>query len=570
MTIRPGTSEPWMADVGWSTWEEIDRLPDPLGSIENFGWPCYEGNGRQSGYDGANLNICENLYAEGSNAVVPPYYDYNHNAKVVANESCPSGSSSVAGLAFYTSGPYPNSYDGALFFSDYSRDCIWVMFPGANGLPDPATRSTFVAAAANPVDVKIGPDGKLYYVDFDGGTIRRVEYLGANEPPVASASGNPTSGTAPLVVTFNGTASSDPENGPLSYAWDLDGDSAFDDASTAQPTYTYTLPGSYTARLRVTDDQGASSTSSPISISASNTPPVAAILTPSVGTTWKVGDTLSFSGSASDQQQGTLPASALSWELIIQHCPSTCHPHQIQTWSGIAGASFAAPDHEYPSHLELKLTATDAHGGVDTESLNLDPTTVVLTFQTSPSGLQLTVGSSSGTTPFTRTVIEGSSNSMSAPSPQTLSSTQYYFSSWSDGGAATHNVVANGTATYMATYVTGADLRMTKTGSLGGTTATWTLGVSNLGPDTAQNVVVTDTLPSRLVFVSAPGCTYNSATRTVRCSLASLAAGSSASFPLTTTVTGKSGGWITNTAQVTSDTFDPIASNNSASARFRK
>ena len=33
------------------------------------------------------------------------------------------------------------------------------------------------AAAANPVDLQIGPDGELYYADFDGGTIRRIAYL---------------------------------------------------------------------------------------------------------------------------------------------------------------------------------------------------------------------------------------------------------------------------------------------------------------------------------------------------------------------------------------------------------
>ena len=40
--------------------------------VDNFGWPCYEGAGRQSGYDGANLNICENLYAAGAGAVTAP------------------------------------------------------------------------------------------------------------------------------------------------------------------------------------------------------------------------------------------------------------------------------------------------------------------------------------------------------------------------------------------------------------------------------------------------------------------------------------------------------------------
>ena len=56
-----------------------------------------------------------------------------------SGEPCPTGSSSIAGLAFYDGGALPDVYDGALFFADYSRDCIWVMFQGANGLPTRAT-----------------------------------------------------------------------------------------------------------------------------------------------------------------------------------------------------------------------------------------------------------------------------------------------------------------------------------------------------------------------------------------------------------------------------------------------
>ena len=57
------------------------------------------------------------------------------------------------------------------------------------------------------------------------------------------------------------------------------------------------------------------------------------------------------------------------------------------------------------------------------------------------------------TTPFTRTVIVGSSNSVSATSPQTFNGTTYTFSSWSDGGPQTHNIVAPApAASYTATY----------------------------------------------------------------------------------------------------------------------
>jgi glucose/arabinose dehydrogenase/PKD repeat protein len=456
INVRPGTNEVWVGDVGWTTWEEVNRIVDPLGAdiddVENFGWPCYEGQGRQPGYDGANLNICETLYGQAG-AVIGPHYTYNHNSQVVAGESCPTGSSSVAGISFYQGGPYPAAYDGALFFADYSRDCIWAMRAGADGIPAPGLRETFVGPAANPVDVQISPAGELFYADFDGGTIRRIQFVSANQPPVAVASANPTNGPAPLTVSFDGSGSSDPDGDAITHAWDLDGDGLYDDSTAVQPTHTYTQSGSYTARLRVTDSGGASSVSDPIVITAGNTPPTATINAPSGSLTWRVGDVINFSGSGTDTQDGNLPASALSWSLILNHCPSNCHSHPLQDFVGVASGSFTAPDHEYPSNLELVLTVTDSGGLTSTARVTLQPQTVNLTFTTSPSGLQLVLNGASATTPFTRTVIAGSTNTISAPSPQTLNGGNYAFSSWSDGGAQTHVITASSATTYNAVYL---------------------------------------------------------------------------------------------------------------------
>ena len=454
INVRPGTNEVWAGDVGWNTWEEINRLVDPGGApVENFGWPCYEGQGRQSGYDSANLNMCENLYAQGAGAVTAPYFTYNHSSQVVAGDTCPTGSSSISGVDFYEGGPYPASYDGALFFADYSRDCIWVMKADASGLPAPGLLEPFVAPAANPVDVQISPAGELFYADFDGGTIRRIQFASANQPPVAVATANPTSGAAPLTVNFDGSGSSDPDGDPITYAWDLDGDGLYDDSTAAQPTFTYTQSGTYTARLQVTDSPGASSVSGPITITVGNTPPTATINAPSGSLIWRVGDVIDFSGSGTDPQDGNLPASALSWSLILNHCPSNCHSHPLQDFVGVASGSFTAPDHEYPSSLELVLTVTDSGGLTSTASVTLQPQTVNLTFSTSPSGLQLVLNGASAATPFTRTVIVGSTNTISAPSPQTLNGNSYAFASWSDGGAQTHVITAGATTTYVATYL---------------------------------------------------------------------------------------------------------------------
>jgi hypothetical protein len=173
---------------------------------------------------------------------------------------------------------------------------------------------------------------------------------------------------------------------------------------------------------------------------------------PASTTRWQVGQTITFIGHATDPDDGTLPPSAFKWEILLHHCPSDCHAHPLQNFDGVTTESFPAPDHDYPSHLEIKLTVTDADGLTDTKSVLLDPQTVALNFKSTPSGLQLTVGSSKSPTPFTSTVIRGSINSMSAVSPQALGSTNYKFMSWSDGGNRSHDIDASAAATYTATY----------------------------------------------------------------------------------------------------------------------
>ncbi|MDF0674989.1 MAG: PQQ-dependent sugar dehydrogenase [Nitrospira sp.] len=448
-TFRPGTTELWVGDVGWNRWEEINRIPNPLApSVRNFGWPCYEGSVlQQPGYVPLKLNICESLYSQAGGHTAP-YFAYSHSEKVVAGETCPTGSSSITGLAFYQGSTYPAAYQGALFFADYSRNCIWVMFKGADGLPDPATMATFVAGAASPVELQIGPGGDLFYVDLSGGTVRRIQFTRGNQTPTAVIQATPSSGPAPLTVTFSSTGSSDPDGDPISYSWN------FGDGGTStqpNPIHTYGSIGTFTAVLTVTDSLGASSKDQ-VTISAGNSKPTAFIDAPAATTQWKVDQSITFTGHATDPNQGTLPPSAFLWEIILHHCPSNCHTHSIQNFSDVTTSSFSTFDHDYPSHIEIKLTVTDAGGLTDTKSVLLYPRTVALNFESTPSGLQLTVGSSSSLTPFTRTVILGSTNSVSAVTPQAMGGTNYEFVSWSDGGNQSHNIVGTAAATYIATY----------------------------------------------------------------------------------------------------------------------
>ena len=455
-TIQPGTNRLWIGDVGNEAWEEIDVAPSPASEVRNFGWPCYEGAGQMPDWASAQVNICMNDLYKNPSAVTAPFLAYNHADSVAAGDGCPTGGSSITGMAFYGGGSYPASYDGALFFADHTRNCAWVLFPDASGQPDPGRRALFIGGASHPVDLETGPGGDLFYVDHEGGAIHRIQYM----MPAALATASPQSGPSPLTVQFDGSGSRPANPGDtLTYAWDLTGSGNFADSTAANPVRTYSQQGRYAVRLRVTDNHGVSNVSDPLTVTVASGAPSPVIDSPAASTTWKVGDAISFSGHATDPQDGTLSASALTWTLVMHHCPSNCHTHEIQSFAGVASGSFSAPDHGYPSFLELQLTARDSLGLSGTASVFLQPRTVALSFDASPSGLLLDAGDGGVATPFTKTVIVGSSNTISAASPETLNGSAYWFDGWSDGGAQTHAIVAAASAaTFLATFASNGDV----------------------------------------------------------------------------------------------------------------
>lgn len=455
-SVRPGTSEIWIGDVGWSTWEEIDRIADPADAVvENFGWPCYEGGAPQPGYAGAGLALCASLYA-APGSVAPPFHAWQHKKDVVPAAPCgPLDKGSSAGnIAFYSGGTWPAEYKGALFFTDYNRGCIWGMWPDGSGEPDPGQVFTFAGPIPKAVELKTGPGGDLFYVDYEGGAVRRIRYFAENAPPIAAIGAAPTSGPVPLEVAFDASGSTDANPADvLQFAWDLDGDGAFDDATGETATFTYESPGVWTPAVRVTDVAGASDVAT-VEITADETPPLATVIEPAAGATFRVGDVIAFVGAGEDLQDGALPADAFAWTIIQHHCDGDCHQHVVETLEGVTEGSFVAPDHEYPSHLELSLTVTDSAGLQASASVVLMPQTVTLTFETDPPALTLAVGATAGAAPLEREVIVGSSNSVSAPSPQALGGVVWKLEGWSDGGEPSHQVVApDAPLTLAATFV---------------------------------------------------------------------------------------------------------------------
>jgi PKD repeat protein len=124
--------------------------------------------------------------------------------------------------------------------------------------------------------------------------VARIVAGGSNQPPAAVMSTNPSTGAAPLTVSFDGSRSSDSDGTVTSWAW------SFGDGTTGSGsliTHLYAAPGTYIASLTVTDNGGASGTTSgsivvqALSVDAPRNLTAVALSRSSIGLKWLNGAT---------------------------------------------------------------------------------------------------------------------------------------------------------------------------------------------------------------------------------------------------------------------------------------
>jgi Ca2+-binding RTX toxin-like protein len=358
--------------------------------------------------------------------------------------------------------PWPAAYHNSYLFGDYVCNKIFELKPKQGG---GFTQSEFASGlgASGPTAMAFGPSGSgkdLYYTTYaNGGEVHRISYAaGVNLEPTAVVSANPTSGSTPLKVDFDGSGSSDPEGDtPLTYLWDFDGNGTTDQTtSTATTSHTYDAAGTYTAELKVRDARGALSAPATVKIFPGNDSPEPTIGSPAANKLFKVGEQITLRGSATDKQDGQLPDNALSWEVRQHHNGDHWHPYFSGTGNELTFPAPAPEDLDATgtgNYLEIRLTVADSQGLSKTITQELQPNRVNATFESRPTGLKLQVNGTTSTAPQTLVSWEGYKLAVYAPSPQTLEGTTYEFASWSDAGTQQHEVLTEAApSTYTATY----------------------------------------------------------------------------------------------------------------------
>jgi glucose/arabinose dehydrogenase len=184
-----------------------------------------------------------------------------------------------------------------------------------------------------------------------------------------------------------------------------------------------------------------------------NTAPVATIVVPAAGLTFRAGDDIGYSGSATDAEDGALPGTSLTWWAELHHDTHT-HPFLANT-TGASGSVTIPVRGETADNIfyRFHLRATDSAGATHEVTRDLLPEKSRITLATVPAGLALTLDGQPVTSyPFSVLGVEGIERDLGA-ADQNLNGRRYRFTSWSDGGAASHTIstpVAD--TTYTATF----------------------------------------------------------------------------------------------------------------------
>jgi PKD repeat protein len=428
---------------------------DPEGPIAKYEWDL-DGNGTYETDTGSNPTVSKSYPSKGNVAVGLRVTDSDgatatttvgitvqNRAPSASFTATPNPVSTLAPVSFDAS--TSSDPDGSVVKYEWDLD--------GNGSYETSTGSTptvtnsFKTAGEHEVGLRVTDD------DGATGTFTRTVTV-QNQAPTASFTATPNPVPTGTAVSFDASGSSDPDGSVVKYEWDLDGNGSYETSTGATATSTYNVAGNVTVGLRVTDDNGATSTTTR-SLTVENRAPTASFTaTPNPVPT---GTAVSFDASGSNDPDGTVVK--YEWDLDGNGT--------YETNTGTTAT--ATKTYATASTPTIGLRVTDNAGATGT-------TTRVLTVQNRLPSASFTL------TP--NPVVSGGSVSFNASGSTDPDGTIAKYE-WDLDGNGTYETSTGATATTSKAFPTAGSVTvgLRVTDNNGGTaTTTRTLTVSNRAP----------------------------------------------------------------------------------------
>ncbi|MDA7866522.1 PQQ-dependent sugar dehydrogenase [Verrucomicrobia bacterium] len=328
------------SEMGPKGWDEFNQARDP----GFFGWPYFVGESSFPLYDyetktpgplkdkGRPLNESPNNTGLVELPPMAPsfvYYPYEFYDKF---PELGTGGRSATGGPIYRRAdfsdpirPWPSYFEGKWLASELSRRMIFAVEMDEGQNYKGMERLFADYRPVEPIDMKFGPSGDLYVLEYGGRWFRsspdaklsRIEYEAGNRAPIVVASADKVGGIPPFKVSFSSIGTEDYDGDPLSYRWDvvdLAGNTRTFDSPN--PTVELDLMGAYTATLNVSDPSGAT-VSETVKVVSGNEPPTVAVHLHGNETFYFPGEAFDYSVDVEDNEDGSLKDGDIDAEHVV-------------------------------------------------------------------------------------------------------------------------------------------------------------------------------------------------------------------------------------------------------------
>lgn len=296
--VGPDAQADSLATRGPKGYDEVNQAR----KAGNFGWPYFVGpNLAYHEYDyatgkpGAAFDPLKPLNNSRNNTGLkelppaqPAFIWYPYTASSEFPQTGTGGRTAMAGPVYYgdqyKKPGLPAYYNGKLLIYEWIRG--WTKAVTLTPEGDYDNMEPFMDGTKfnSPIDMEVGPDGKVYVLEYGNGWfaknsdagLSRIDYNTGNvAPEVTAISANKTAGTVPLTVTFKAKAIDAEKDKIVRYNWNL-GNGIKKVTSVPELTYTYTAKGNYAVSLTASDATGSGKSKSTNVMAGSSQAAVAA------------------------------------------------------------------------------------------------------------------------------------------------------------------------------------------------------------------------------------------------------------------------------------------------------